>query len=202
MKSKDLIIATALILIVLSLLSSCTFVENNVKDIPVQTKNTKLDKSQILEKMALVKKLSRDVDLNLEYKKENKNILVKMSLNNPSKKPIQSAETWFSFNPELLKVKSVDASLSDFNLPAPYKVNFDNEKGLLMIGRSNKSSINKENINLVQVNFELLKDESTTLNAYNYNPNLTGNSSVNIVYKGKVYNVLKEPKIPTLIIKK
>ena len=69
-----------------------------------------------------------------------------------------------------------------------------------MIGRSASNEIIKSTIIVAEVVFDLLKNETTMLDVYDYTEDLSGHTSVNIILEDTPYNVLKKPMSPILII--
>jgi hypothetical protein len=199
MKTKQLIIALTSVLLLAGLLAGCDLFKADIlttQEPEGQTEDTS-DIEALIEKAQSVKK---DARLELEYEKEPNKVTVSILIKNPSRKPITSVQTWLSFDPTMLKGKEIDLSNSDFELPVPYETTFDNESGLMMLGRSNPESITDESILVAGVIFAPLKVGSTVLEAYDYREDLTGHTSANAVVDEKPYNVLMRPESPLLII--
>ena len=195
MKPKDIIIATAVILIISSLLGGCNSKSNN---------NVSLNKAQKANILAMVKKAEmakKEVNMVFASEKSEGKVKVTISLNNPNKKPITSVESWLSFDPKKLEGLEINTSKSAFKLTAPYKNTFNNKKGLVMLGRAGPKPIIDQKIHMAVVTFNVLAGRSITLDSYDYREDLTGHTSANIHIEGKPYNVLTKPASPALVIK-
>lgn len=228
MKTHNIIIATITLILLSSLLTGCKLVEK-AEPVPVETVQedamvqdktgrpgvpgrpvtprgeamTSKPKSTPAEITALVKKaqaVHKDAMLNLDFEINGSEVMVTISIENPSRKPITSVQTWLSYDVNKLKGKSLDTSNSSFQLQAPYDNTFDRVNGLLMLGRSHSEPITDEMITVATVTFELLDEGGATLEAYDYRGDLTGHTSANTVVDGKPFNVLLKPGSPLLII--
>lgn len=190
MNSKNIIIATLFIFLVGSLLSGCT------------TSTKSLHESAPIQFLMNMKKVKKDVVLDLQSERIEDVINVKIVLENPSKKPISSSQIWLSYNPNHLQGNSVDTVNSPFVLTAPYDNTFDDKNGLVMIGRANNESITDPFITVAEVKFNVKTDMTAMIDTYDYRNDLSGHVSANMMLDGKPYNVLLKPESPLLIIKK
>ena len=77
---------------------------------------------------------------------------------------------------------------------------FDSENGLVMLGRAYTAGATEKILKVAEVRFEVLKNETTLIDAYDYRTDLSGKTSANIVYEGTPYNVMLKPVNPVLII--
>ncbi|MBT3835181.1 hypothetical protein HOF56_02930 [Candidatus Peribacteria bacterium] len=114
-------------------------------------------------------------------------------LNNPSAQPIQSIQSWISYDPMLLK--GVDVSVGDeFPLVAPGEKTFDEIQGLVKIGASNVSGgVNSSQLNFARVTFEVLAEDSESKVSF-YEFSLLGQEGKTkalVVEAGRTVNVLK-----------
>ena len=198
MKAKDIIIATALILTLSSLLTGCKLIETKELEV-MKPAPSKINFEKIVKKALAVKK---EVDMVLTAEKSENKITVTVLLKNPQNKPITSVQSWLSFDAAKLQGKEINASGSAFELMAPYDNTFDNENGLVMIGRSNPDPITDSSIKVIEVVFDVIAEGSVMIDAYDYREDLTGHTSVNTILEDKPYNVLKNPDSPALIIEK
>lgn len=186
MNSTKIIIATAVIFILGSLLTGCA---KNEKEI-----------SEIAPGLKLAAEVKKDVELQLLTERKENTVFVKLVLFNPSNKPITSAQTWLSFNPQGLRGQKIDLTKSPFTLTAPMENTFDPEKGFLKLGRGSEKPISDRHIAVAEVAFDVLSEGTHMINVYDYKPDLSGHASANVLLDGKPYNLLLKPKTPALII--
>ena len=203
MKPKDIIIAALIIIILSSLLNGCALIEKstpaNEKSAQNETVKPATDVQDLVKKGMAV---TKDAKLVLTAEKGDGQLKIKISLENPSKKPVTSVQTWLSFDPAVVKGKEVITADSAFSIPAPYANSFDNTNGLMMLGLSNPEPVTSENIAVAEAVFELANDETVLVDAYDYREDLSGHTSVNIIMDGKPYNILLKPESPALIVQK
>lgn len=207
MKTKNILIATGLILILGTFLNGCQLAEKIGLELPesisgekATAKKPRLPKPHVealVQKAAAAKK---EVEMVLKAEKEGAEIKVKITLSNPNQKPVTSVQSWLSFNPAKLQGASIDTSATAFSLMAPYDNTFDNEEGLVMLGRANPESITEKEIVVAEVVFDIAESGTTMIDTYDYRDDLTGHTSVNTVIDGKPYNILIKPESPALII--
>jgi len=203
MKPKDIIIAALVIIILSSFLNGCALIEKksatNEKPAQAETVKPASDVQDLVKKGEAVMK---DAELVLQAEKQENQVTIKISLDNPSKKPITSVQAWLSFDPAVIQGKEVNTTGSSFTIPAPYDNSFDNKNGLVMLGRSNAEPVTAENMLVAEAVFDLVKNETVLVNAYDYREDLSGHTSVNIILDGKPYNILLAPDSPALVIQK
>ncbi|MBI5411702.1 hypothetical protein HZA43_00830 [Candidatus Peregrinibacteria bacterium] len=145
--------------------------------------------------------VKRDVELFASAERKDKDVVVTITLHNLSQKPITSVQSWLSYDPKQLKAKTIKVDNSAFTLTAPYENQFDNDKGLVRLGRANNKPISDVRIMVAQVTFERLTNQIAMLNFYDYQTSLTGHTSVNMLVNNVPYNVLKEPINPAVVIR-
>jgi hypothetical protein len=191
MKPANIIIAAAALILFSSLLSGCA---NQTVEEKASTDKT------AIQNIEEARKVTKDVSLKLSAEKQNKTVTVNVVLDNPSQKPITSAETWLSYDPSKLKGVKIEVAESPFGLMAPYENTFDDVNGLVMIGRSNGEPVSTPTISVAKVVFELIADSTAMVDAYNYQNDLGGHISANMMLDGVPYNVLIKPESPALII--
>ncbi len=192
MKAKELVIATALILTIGALLSSCQVVEPNQGNV---SKKTSIE--EFVMKAVAAKK---EVKLALKADRAGDTLTVTVTLDNPNLKPITSVQSWLSFDPSKLQGKAIDTKSSAFGLMAPYTNTFDNVNGLVMLGRANPEPVAEKITQVAVLTFDVVKDGTTTLDAYDYQDDLSGHTSANVMEGGKPFNVLQKPDSPLLIV--
>ncbi len=204
MNSKYILIATAVIILLTSVLTGCSLLEKSSGGETATTKTEITSGPKIPKKVNdLVMKAAaakKEVKLMLEAEKSEGKLVVMVKLDNPEKKPITSVQSWLSFDAAKLKGIELNTDKSDFSLPAPYDNTFDNTNGLMMLGRSNPEAVTDESILMAEVQFEVLTEETIMIDAYDYRDDLTGHMSVNTVIDGTPYNILIQPESPTLIV--
>ena len=200
MKAKDILIATALILTISSLLTGCKLIETQApEEQATKPAPPKINLEKIVKKALAAKK---EVNMILTAEKSENQVTVTVSLENPKNKPITSIQSWLSFDAAKLQGKEINTKNSAFELMAPYDNTFDNENGLVMIGRSNPNPITDSSIQVVEVVFDVVADAVVMIEAYDYRDDLTGHTSVNTILEDRPYNILKKPDSPALIIEK
>jgi len=191
MKPANIIIAAATLILLSGLLSGCGTGETPV--------TADADKTAPVQQIENARKLMKDVSLKLSSEKKDNTVTVSVALDNPNQKPITSTESWFTYNPKNLKGVKVDFTGSPFTLPAPYENTFDAINGLVMIGRSNNTPVSDATINVATITFEL-NGGTAMIDAYDYQNDLSGHVSANMMLDGVPYNVLVPPTSPALII--
>ena len=189
MNPTKVIIATAMIIFLSSFLNGCT-----------SEKEVNLRESAGIKTIQLAKKIEKDVTMQLETERNDNQISVIITLDNPKQKSISSAQNWLGFNPNKLQGKKINVDSSPFTITAPYENNFDNKNGLVMIGRANNQPITDQAIYVAEVIFEIIETGTTMIEAYDYQDDLSGHTSVNILIDDIPYNVLVKPESPALVI--
>ncbi len=202
MKSANIIITGAALLVII-LLSGCQLTDNssnaNVNSAEVKAESTEIS-DEARQQIQLAETIKKEVSLSLETKKDENELRVKVIFNNPNQAPVRSVQSWLSYNPNQLKGKSVEGDNSSFLLIAPYNNTFDEAKGLVMIGRSHPDFLTDKRLIVAEVVFESLVDSPSILDAYDYQEDLSGHTSANIIVDGKPYNILIKPKSPLKVI--
>jgi len=199
MKAKDILIATALILTLTSLLNGCALVPAQEVSETTRPAASGINVGELAEKARAAQK---NVDLAFKTERENGQVAVTISLDNPENKPVTSVQSWLSFDPDRLYGKEIKTDDSAFSLMAPYDNTFDNENGLVMLGRANPEPLTAKTIKVAEIIFDVKGEGATMLDVYDYQDDLSGHASANSLIEGKPYNLLKKPNSPTLIIEK
>jgi hypothetical protein len=194
MKPANIIIAAATLILLSGLLSGCGEASQTQGDVAKEAVSLKTIEDG--------RKVMKDVSMKLTSDKQDKTVTVNVVLDNQNQKPITSVESWLSYDPKTLKGIKIDTSGSLFALTAPYSNTFDAVNGLVMIGRSNNTPVSDQTINVVKVVFELIGDNTTMVDIYDYQNDLTGHASANMMLEDTPYNVLIKPESPALIIQK
>ncbi len=123
-----------------------------------------------------------------------------LTLENPEKQAITSAELWLSYDPAVLSGASFEPNEKTFELEAPYENGFDELRGLLKMGRSTAHPVSDPSIVLGTVHFERLSDTSTLIDVYDYDRQFSGHASVNTMLDDQPVNLLLEPASPFVVI--
>ena len=192
MKSIKLIVATAILILVSTYLTSCKLMTPKA-----EVTETTLTPAESIEQAV---KVIQDVTMRLSADRDNSQVIVKIVLDNPNGKSITSVESWLSYDPDALKGERINVVDSPFEFTAPYDNTFDEVNGLVMLGRANSDPITTKTINVAEVVFELLEDGTTMIDTYDYQSDMSGHVSANMLLDGVPYNVLLKPESPALII--
>jgi len=192
MKSIKLIVATAILILVSTYLTSCKLMTPKA-----EVTETTLTPVESIEQAV---KVIQDVTMRLSADRDNSQVIVKIVLDNPNGKSITSVESWLSYDPDALKGERINVVDSPFDFTAPYDNTFDEVNGLVMLGRANSEPITTKTINVAEVVFELLEDGTTMIDTYDYQSDMSGHVSANMLLDGVPYNVLLKPESPALII--
>ena len=83
---------------------------------------------------------------------------------------------------------------------APYDNGFDNEKGLVMIGRASSTKQFKKSLKVATVTFDIISEGTLMIDSYDYRNDLSGHTSANSLIDGKPYNILIKPNSPALAV--
>ena len=192
MKSLKLIVTTAILILVSTYLTSCKLVTPKAE----VTETTPTPAESIEQAVKVI----QDVTMRFSADRDDGRVTVKIVLDNPNGKSITSVESWLSYDPDALKGDRIEITDSPFEFTAPYENTFDDINGLVMICRDNSEPITTKTINVAEVVFELLEDGTTMIDTYDYQSDLSGHVSVNMLLDGVPYNVLLKPESPALII--
>ena len=190
MQKTKILIAAPMIILISSLFSGC--IQRSAEEASIH--------NAAVKSLQQVQDVTKEVDLVLVAEREGDQVTVKVILDNPEEKPITSVQSWLSYNTKALEGIKIDFSNSDFLLSAPYENTFDEFFGLVMIGRGTNEAITAKSITVAEVVFDLIADGTTMVDVYDYQTNLTGHASVNMMLDGFPYNILKKPESPALII--
>ena len=182
--SIKIIIAATIVLIASNLLVGCTSEASEAG----------------LKRLEEAQEMKKTVSLYLVAKEDTSDAVVQVVLDNPEKKPITSVQSWLAYNPEVLKGVSLNTEDSAFELEAPYDNDFDDEAGLVMIGRSSAKPVRDEKIMVAEIHFERTGEGAAMIEAYDYRQDLTGHTSANMMQNGTPVNILLKPQVPLPII--
>ncbi|MBU0727734.1 hypothetical protein KKA95_03545 [Patescibacteria group bacterium] len=192
MNPSKILIAAATIILLSSVFSGC-----GQKAEEFTHEAAKTTSIQLLEQ---ARQVTKEVSLGFETEAKGDQVTVKVLLDNPELKPIISVQTWLSYNPKVLKGDKIEVKTSPFTFTAPYANTFDEERGLVMIGRSNDEPIATKTIVVAEVVFDVIGEGAIMVDAYDYRTDLSGHTSANMMLEGWPYNILIKPESPALII--
>lgn len=123
----------------------------------------------------------------------NDELSIQIMVDNPSEQEISSVQAWLEFDPQVLQASKIDTEESPFDFVAPGENNFDNQAGIVKIGRSSISGgVNKSETFVAKVDFARLKDIKTEIKFHNFQLDNSGNTSVRVFQDGFPVNILKE----------
>jgi len=115
-------------------------------------------------------------------------------LQNPSRQPLQSVQSWLAYDPKILK--GMDVRISDnFPLVAPGESAFSEAAGIVKIGASNVSGgMTDPEIVFARISFQVLK-ESTSISSVAFHEfsllGQEGKTKALMIEAGRTVNVLK-----------
>ena len=185
MNSIKIIVAVTLIVLGSNVLAGCSPQDNS--DVGVK----RLEEAQEMKKT---------VSMSLVEVEGASDITLRLILENPEGKPVTSVQTWLAYNPEVLKGISIDISESDFEFMAPYDNAFDEAMGLMMLGRSSAMPVEAQKIVVADLHFERLAEGVAMIEAFDYQYDLEGHTSANMMQDGDPLNILLKPDSPLLIL--
>ena len=180
----------AVLILISGFLSSCS------------TKKTEADVSvsNSIQRIEKARELTKEVNMVLLSERDGDELNVKIMLDNPEQKPITSVQSWLSYDPEALEGVEIEVTDSPFAFTAPYENTFDEVNGLVMIGRGNAEPVTDKEINVASVVFKVTTDDITMIDIYDYQNDLSGHASANMMMEGVPYNILKKSDSPALVI--
>ncbi len=155
-----------------------------------------------VERIEAAQEMKKTVNLSLIEVEGEDDMVLRLILDNPEKKPVTSVQAWLAYNPNFLHGVSIDTKVSAFELMAPYDNDFDEIVGLIMLGRSSASPVSDESITIAEIHFDKVADGAVMIEAYDYRHDLTGHTSANMMLDGVPINILLKPQSPLLIINK
>lgn len=129
---------------------------------------------------------------------------VRIRLNNPEQQTVDSVRTWIAFDPTKLEVLELHDETSDFDLTLAQENNFDNQQGLVSIGRSSQRPLSPADAVIHTIVFRVLPttvEKITSLDFYGYQDGAQGYTGVYQVQAGKPFNLLQPPAIPGVKLK-
>jgi hypothetical protein len=137
--------------------------------------------------------ISADAVISLqETNLSEENLTVSIQIKNPSAQAVISVQSWLKYDPAILKGKKINTDGSPFDFVAPGENTFDDQQGLVKIGRSSTGGGSTESdIIVAEVSFERLSNQATTISFYNFQVDSSGNTSVRVFADGFPVNILK-----------
>lgn len=113
---------------------------------------------------------------------------------NPSQQEIISTQSWIEYDNQKLKAVKIDTSNSAFDFVAPGENHFDQEKGLIKIGRSSISTeTNGAELFVGNITFKVLSKSTgnAVLKFHDYKLGESGHTSVRVMEENYPVNVLE-----------
>lgn len=187
MKTIKILIAGVLVLLAASTLTGCKPGNRSVSEIGIK-------------RISAAREIKKSVSLAPVVTQDKEGILVRLMLNNPEKKPITSVQTWLTYNPKVLQGVSIDTKKTPFELTAPDGNGFDQNAGLVMIGRSTAKAVADTDISVAEVRFKKIGEGAVMIETYDYRSDLSGHTSANMMDNGTPINLLVKPQIPLVIV--
>lgn len=187
-QSIKILIAAGMVMLATNALTGCT-------------PNGEVSKVGV-ERIAAAQEMKKTVNLLLTEAEEGEDMVVRLALDNPEKKPVTSVQAWLTYNPDVLKGVSINTENSAFELMAPYDNDFDHVAGFVMLGRSNATPVDDKEITIAEIHFEKIGEGAAMIEAYDYKQDLEGHTSANMMVDGVPMNILLKPQSPLLIINK
>lgn len=141
--------------------------------------------------------VSADATLEMTIKSISaSSVTVGITVKNPSKQGIKSVQSWLKYDQNILKGDKIDTSSSPFDMVAPGENAFDENTGIVKIGRASSSdSMSEESIAIAEVSFQRKNTNTTHISFYNFQVGNESNTSVRVFEEGFPVNILaSEPK--------
>lgn len=185
MQPFKIVLAAAVIIFASNVLTGCS---------PQGVSRTGIDRIEEAQEFR------KTLHLSLREVSGRDDISVRVVLVNPENRPITSVQSWLSYNSRVVQGLNIRTEESPFDIVAPYDNTFDDEAGLVMIGRSSDAPIDAEEIVVAEITFERVGEGTVMFEAYDYTNDLSGHTSANMVVDETPYNLLLKPESPLLII--
>lgn len=177
-------------------LSGCAKEENKTS---TQIKMSELGMARI----EAATELKKTVTLGMkEVSRKGNQVELQLLLHNPQHLPLTSVEAWLAYNPKHLQGLNFKPNEKDFELTAPYLNGFDANRGLVKLGRSTAEPISAEKIVLADFSFKLDGNDLATLEAFDYQLDISGHTSVNVMKDKIPVNMLLKPASPLFVVQK
>ena len=127
----------------------------------------------------------------------NDTVLVSIYIENPTNQQIKSVQSWIKYDPKILKGEKINAMDSPFDFVAPGENNFDQNNGIVKIGRSSITQGSSESkIFVAEILFTWLKKEKTDISFHNFQFDNSGNVNVMVFDEGFPVNILEAAPYP------
>jgi hypothetical protein len=125
---------------------------------------------------------------------QNDEIVLDISVMNPSSQKIISTESWLSYDPKKLSGIKIDSTDSKFDMITPGENEFVPDQSVVRIGRgSTTGGIDDTSLKVASVYFKVLSatpGDTTAITFYDYQSNELGRTNVNIISGGLPFNIL------------
>lgn len=183
------------------LLAGCGAVND---DSSLQHSSSPLDAERLKLLIADQQEMQKTAELSLKGEYVAKNtVAVAIRLHNPEEKQIDSVRSWLTFDPSKMKVSRIDDSHSDFDIFLAEENTFDNEKGIVSIGRSSQKPMLAKEAQVATVVFTMLpvrKETVAPIDFYGYSADSAGYTGIMHIVRGVPRNIMKEPAGKTLFL--
>lgn len=159
--------------------------------------------SDLVDSVKITQEIEPSVEMYLNPIKMSKDMWkVEIKLKNPQAKEIRSVRTWLAYNPQGLKATKINTADGQFDIAAPSEEKIDNEKGLIQLGLSkiNNQKVSLTEIKVAEIIFEKIGKGAQVIDFYNFQEDTTSNVSVNIELDGLIYNIVKQPNSPGIVL--
>lgn len=132
-----------------------------------------------------------------------KDFAVRVTLANSDHGSIDSVRSWLSFDPSKLQVVKLDDTTSDFELSIPQEHDFDNQQGLISLGRSLLKKEHGDTITVQTIIFSVQPGQKagrTAIDFFDFNETNESHAAVYRVVGARSENILKKPELPGLLL--
>ncbi len=184
------------ILTILLLLSACGQ-ENSQQNIAVS------DNGNLQKLVKAQQEVEKTVELELQTSSREqtagKTFEVRVDLKNPAGKTIDGVRSWVAYDTSKLKAVRLDDTASDFDFFLPQENSIQVEQGMIALGRSSKTPMNKAIAHVVTITFEVLPtttEKVTSIDFFDYQTGTDGHTNVLLLVDGQTHNILKDPAQP------
>ncbi len=151
------------------------------------------------------RKASLSLNTDTQKLKSNQTFWVNVELTLPENGTVDSVRSWLSFDASKLEVVGFhpDDSKNDFELSAPQEHDFDNEQGVVRIGKSllrpqHTSPVLVERIQLKVKPVAALS--SSTIDFFDFQEHAEAHTTATRVLGNTIYPILEKPVSPGLLL--
>lgn len=190
-------------ILTLILTASCTVSteKNEPSHDTAKTEEAAQELKENIQKIQIKPEQSAEIYLT-QKKADASNIIITVMVKNSKKIPVQSVRSWLSYNPKQITAVKIDTTKSSFETAAPTENNIEPLFGLIKIGRSTLGAgILDADIEVAKI-VCTIKDPQTPsiMDFFDYQSGEEGHTQIQTIQDGQVFNILKKPLSPALII--